>query len=111
MWPHRSVQPHICNESHFLSNFDHPKKRKAPTLRVSVSDEARLTSDIIELARQYGRYGYRQVGTRAAGQVNVKRVERIWRRHYNTQLPHSASGYRSMGPETIIPVDRAPTMH
>ena len=66
MWPHRSVQPYICNERHFLSNFDHPKKRKAPTLRVSVSDEARLTADIIELARQYGRYGYRQV----AGPLN-----------------------------------------
>lgn len=42
-----------------------------------------LTEDIIALARQYGRYGYRQ-GTallRDAGwRANRKRVERIWRR-------------------------------
>jgi putative transposase len=46
-------------------------------------DEAALTADIIELARRYGRYGYRRITAllRAAGwQVNRKRVERIWRR-------------------------------
>jgi putative transposase len=46
-------------------------------------DEERLTADIIELARQYGRYGYRKIAAllRAAGWlVNDKRVERIWRR-------------------------------
>ena len=38
---------------------------------------------MIELARQYGRYGYRRIATllRDAGwQVNDKRVERLWRR-------------------------------
>jgi putative transposase len=47
------------------------------------NDEERLTADIIELARQYGRYGYRKVTAllRDAGWlVNAKRVERIWRR-------------------------------
>lgn len=47
------------------------------------TDEARLTADIIELARQYGRYGYRRIAVllrRAGWQVNDKRVERIWRR-------------------------------
>ena len=46
-------------------------------------DEERLTADIIELARQYGRYGYRKIAEllRNAGWVvNDKRVERIWRR-------------------------------
>ena len=46
-------------------------------------DEERLTADIIALAREYGRYGYRKVTAllRAAGWlVNAKRVERIWRR-------------------------------
>jgi hypothetical protein len=46
-------------------------------------DEERLTADIIELARQYGRYGYRKVTAllRDAGWlVNDKRVERVWRR-------------------------------
>ena len=46
-------------------------------------DEAALTADIVELARRYGRYGYRRIAAllRQAGwQINRKRVERIWRR-------------------------------
>jgi transposase InsO family protein len=46
-------------------------------------DEEQLTDDLIELARQYGRYGYRKIAAllRDAGWiVNDKRVERIWRR-------------------------------
>lgn len=46
-------------------------------------DEAPLTTAIIQLASQYGRYGYRQVTglLRNDGwRVNHKRVERIWRR-------------------------------
>ena len=46
-------------------------------------DEAALTAAIIELARQYGRYGYRRITAllRAEGwRCNHKRVERIWRR-------------------------------
>jgi putative transposase len=46
-------------------------------------DETALVADIVELARTYGRYGYRRITAllRAAGWlVNVKRVERIWRR-------------------------------
>ena len=55
-------------------------QRRIPTGR---EDEERLTADIIELARQYGRYGYRKIAAllRNAGWVvNDKRVERIWRR-------------------------------
>ena len=46
-------------------------------------DEDALTADIIALASQYGRYGYRRITAllREAGwAVNAKRVERIWRR-------------------------------
>ena len=46
-------------------------------------DEARLTSRIIELACQYGRYGYRRITAllkQEGWRVNHKRVERIWRR-------------------------------
>ena len=46
-------------------------------------DEQALSDDIIALARQSGRYGYRRVTAllRDAGwTVNRKRVERIWRR-------------------------------
>jgi putative transposase len=55
-------------------------QRKVPQGR---DDEERLTADIIELAGQYGRYGYRKIAAllRNAGWlVNDKRVERIWRR-------------------------------
>ena len=46
-------------------------------------DEDRLIADMIELARQYGRYSYGRIAAllRDAGwQVNEKRVERLWRR-------------------------------
>ena len=62
-------------------------QRKTPTGR---SDEAALTADIIALATQYGRYGYRRITAllHAAGwTVNVKRVERIWRRE-GLKVPH-----------------------
>ncbi|QDL94113.1 IS3 family transposase (plasmid) [Paroceanicella profunda] len=55
-------------------------QRKVP---VGCHDEERLTADIIELARLYGRYGYRQVTgmlVQAGWCVNHKRVDRIWRR-------------------------------
>ena len=54
-------------------------QRKVPRGR---DDEEALRADIIELARQYGRYGYRKISAllRDAGWlVNDKRVERIWR--------------------------------
>lgn len=47
------------------------------------ADENALTSEIVALASQYGRYGYRRITAllRSAGwAVNAKRVERIWRR-------------------------------
>jgi transposase InsO family protein len=55
-------------------------QRKIPT---TPDDEAALTTDIVALAIQYGRYGYRRIAAmlRQAGwTVNLKRVERIWRR-------------------------------
>ena len=55
-------------------------QRKVPQGR---DDEERLTADTVELARQYGRYGYRKIAAllRTTGWlVNDKRVERIWRR-------------------------------
>jgi putative transposase len=47
------------------------------------ADEERLVADMIELARQYSRYGYRRIAAllRDVGwQINDKRVERLWRR-------------------------------
>jgi putative transposase len=54
-------------------------QRKAPRGK---DDEAALVAELIELARCYGRYGYRKVAAllQAAGWlVNDKRVERLWR--------------------------------
>ena len=55
-------------------------QRKVPQ---TPDDEVALTADMIELARQYGRYGYRRITKmlRTVGwSVNKKRVERLWRR-------------------------------
>jgi putative transposase len=56
-------------------------QRKLPRGR---DDEERLTADLVELARRYGRYGYRKIAellrSTAGWVVNDKRVERIWRR-------------------------------
>ena len=46
-------------------------------------DEPRLLKRIVELATQFGRYGYRRITAllhREGWQVNHKRVERLWRR-------------------------------
>jgi putative transposase len=56
-------------------------QRKRPRGR---DDEEQLAADLIELARQHGRYGYRKIAellrSTAGWVVNDKRVERIWRR-------------------------------
>lgn len=47
------------------------------------ADEQRLTADIIALAKDYGRYGYRRIHAllgNAGWQVSLSVVERIWRR-------------------------------
>jgi hypothetical protein len=52
-------------------------QRKIPQGR---ADEEALTADIVALASQFGRYGYRRITAllREAGwAVNVKRVERV----------------------------------
>jgi transposase InsO family protein len=54
-------------------------QRYQPQIR---NDELQLRARIIDLAKQYGRYGYRRITAllQAEGwQVNHKRVERIWR--------------------------------
>ena len=46
-------------------------------------EEERLTARVVELATQYGRYGYRRITAllkREGFNVNHKRVERIWRK-------------------------------
>jgi putative transposase len=45
-------------------------------------DEERLTEDIIELTKEFGRYGYRMIAgmlNNSGWHENHKRVEQIWR--------------------------------
>jgi len=46
-------------------------------------------AESVELARQYGRYGYRKVAAllQAGWTINDKRVERIWQRE-GLKVPH-----------------------
>lgn len=67
--------------------------------KVVASDEARLTADIIRLAEQYGRYGYRRITAllrREGWSVNAKRVARIWRRE-GLKVPQVAKRRLSAG--------------
>ena len=62
--------------------IDQPRATQRRVLNPA-DDEESLTRDIINLATEFGRYGYRRITAllRALGwQVNHKRVERIWRR-------------------------------
>lgn len=59
-----------------------PRSTQRYQVRVP-NDEPRLIQRIIELATQYGRYGYRRITAllkREGWEVNHKRVERLWRR-------------------------------
>ena len=62
-------------------------QRKIPR---GLPDEERLTEDITELTREYGRYGYRMITgmlNNSGWHVNHKRIERIWRRE-GLKVPH-----------------------
>jgi transposase InsO family protein len=73
---HELSERHACR----LVNQWRGTQRYVPIQRM---DEDALTRDIITLASQYGRYGYRRITAllRTAGwQVGKDRVQRIWRR-------------------------------
>ena len=60
-----------------------PRQQLLRLVAAAADDEQALTEDIIALAKQHGRYGYRRVTAllcHAGWTVNHKRVERIWRR-------------------------------
>ena len=65
-------------------------------------DEDALTQAIIQLASQYGRYGYRRITAllkRAGWRVGKDRVERIWRRE-RLKVPRSRSHEDDCGSTT-----------
>ena len=62
--------------------LNQPRSTQRRTLK-TLDDEESLTTDIINLAVRFGRYGYRRITALLRDrvwQVNHKRVERIWRR-------------------------------
>ena len=87
---HELSERHACR----LAKQGRGTQRYQPIQRM---DEDALTQDIITLASQYGRYGYRRITAllRTAGwQVGKDRVQRIWRREglkiSNKQRPEKA---------------------
>ena len=62
-------------------------------------DEPRLVKRMIELASQYGRYGYRLITGMLRNEgwkVNHKRVERLWRRE-GLKVPQKQRKTRRLG--------------
>jgi putative transposase len=75
-------QQHGLSERWACRVVEQPRgtQRNRPTQR---EDEDRLTEAIIQLAKEYGRYGYRRITAllvQAAWKGGKDRVERIWRR-------------------------------
>ena len=72
-------------------------QRKVPRAR---HDEQRLTADIIELAWQYGRYGYRKLAAllRQAGWTIKRQAGRVYLATRGAEGPHKqvSSSRRSM---------------
>jgi putative transposase len=79
---HQSIQALDVSERRACRVVGQPRATQR-YLKRPADDEEYLTSRIIELASQYGRYGYRRVTALLRNEgwiVNHKRVERIWRR-------------------------------
>ena len=80
---------------------------------VDPDDEAALTAAIIELASEYGRYGYRRITALLRDELlngeifytlqEAKVLIERCRQHYNTIRPHSSLGYRPPAPAAILP--------
>src|SRR3546814_16280157 len=66
------------------------------------AEEQRLTADIIALAKDYGRYGYRSIHAllgHAGWQISLSVVERIWRRE-GLQVPKKQPKRHACGSAT-----------
>ena len=85
---------HVCHELD-VSERRACKVLKQPRMtqrysRCIPEDEELLVSRIVELAIQYGRYGYRRITAmlmQEGWKVNHKRVERIWNGKQLTRRP------------------------
>ena len=67
--------------------------------------EQELTAAIVELASQYGRYGYRRIGAllrRRGWAVNHKRVERIWRQEGLKAPAKAAEALKAVAQRQVV---------
>ena len=78
------------------------QSRTTQRYRPIISDsDTKLRQRVIELASQYGRYGYRRITAllnNEGWKINHKKVERIWRQE-GLKVPQSSpngNGYGSM---------------
>ena len=72
----------VVSERRACRVLDQPRATQRRELQVP-SDEPPLVRRMVDLASEYGRYGYRRVTAMLRGEgfkVNHKRVERLWRR-------------------------------
>jgi transposase InsO family protein len=79
----RHVQRELSVPERLACRVRRPPRSTQRRVLIQRDDEDALTQTIVDLASEYGRYGYRRVTAllRTEGwYVNHKRVERIWRR-------------------------------
>ena len=78
---HAAVTQHWTGKAPSLPKGKWLKRALGAALKRDRS--TRLVADMIELARQFGRYGYRRIAAllgEAARSVSDGRIERLWRR-------------------------------
>ncbi len=85
--------PQVVSERRACRMLGQPRstQRRRPT---KPDEEKLLVSRMVQLATQYGRYGYRRITAllRAEGwAVNHKRIERLWRQE-GLKVPQNLPG-------------------
>ncbi len=81
IWARERLGPDRVSERRACQVLGQPRSTQR-RVREIPEEEARLVARMMELASEYGRYGYRRITAMLRGQgwkVNHKRVERLWR--------------------------------
>ena len=81
IWARERLGPDRVCERRAIRVLGQPRSRQRRVLEIP-EEEARQVARIVELASEYGRYGYRRITAMLRGEgwkVNHKRVERLWR--------------------------------
>ncbi len=81
IWARERLGPDRVSERRACQVLGQPRSTQR-RVREIPEEEARLVARMMELASEYGRYGYRRITAMLRGEgwkVNHKRVERLWR--------------------------------